>query len=126
MLQVVRLQHKTSGVGIFRCGLFNEEYINMTDEEKCMYDDFNLRHRNFPTPSTEGLSMYRNDRKWFCAYKTVEQLQQWLMPNEIRFLISKDFDVLLLTVNEYQVGEHQVVFTRESVQESTVINSLFI
>jgi len=126
MLQVVRLQHKTSGEGIFRCNTFDGEFVDFTNEEKQMYSDFNIRHNSFNSPKKDLLYIRLYDKTWFCAYKTVEQLQQWLMPDEIRFLISKNFDVLLLAVNEYQVGEHQVIFTKESIVSSNVINSLFI
>lgn len=126
MLQVVRLQHRENGVGIFTNNTFDNKLLTFPNEERQMYLELNRRHDDFNTPIEDKLDIHLDDKEWFCAYKTVEQLQKWLMSDEIRFLISKGFDVLLLNVGEYQVGEHQVVFTRESVKESTVINSLFI
>lgn len=61
-----------------------------------------------------------------CAYKTVEQVQQWLEKEEIQYFTSIGFRVYLLTVSEYQTGEYQVIFTKDSIESKEDVTSLFV
>lgn len=81
------------------------------------------RHNEFPNPYQEGLKM---GSEWFCAYKTIEQVQKWIMASEIRYFIELGFKVLLLTVDNYQVGQYQVIYTKDSIKSQEDITSLFI
>lgn len=114
-IKVVRLELKGTGI-------FISPYVDMDRVEIAgVYH----RHKEFPCPESEGLDLREDGKEWFCAYKTIEQVQQWLRKEEIQYFISIGFRVLLLTVNEYQLGEYQVIFTKESIESKEDITSLF-
>lgn len=80
----------------------------------------------FPTPQMERLDLFKDNKKWFCAYKTIEEFQAWVLSEEVKFFISEGFRVLLLNVTEYQEGKKQVIFTKESITTSEDITTLFV
>lgn len=91
------------------------------------------RHVNFPIPYEDknvvdgyGLNLYQDSKQWFCAYKTVDQLKQWITVEECRELTQHGFAVYLLEVEEYQEGEYQVIFTKESIISKQDVTELFI
>lgn len=119
VLTVVRIERR--GRGIFRPtnkSIYKYRIANRT---------YN-RHNGggFPLPSCEGLDMYRGGLNWFCAYKTVEQFQEWVKQDEIEFFVSKGFRVLMLEVTDYQEGRKQVIYTKESIKKTTDITNIFI
>lgn len=113
---VVRLERNKRG--IFRP---SNQVLTKYSITRNVYD----RHGNFPTPRQEGLNMVLDDKEWFCGYKSIDELQNWIYSDEIKFFISKGFKVLLLEVTEYQLGEYQIIFTKESITSSKDITSLF-
>lgn len=113
---VVRLERR--GRGIFRPSNNVIQKYRITQN---VYD----RHAKFPTPRKECLNMSLDDKEWFCGYKSIDELQSWVYSDEIKFFISKGFKVLLLEVTEFQLGEHQIIFTKESITSSKDITSLF-
>lgn len=118
MQQIVRIEH-SDGWGIFRTqgGRPNVSDLGM--------DDLVRRHCNdFPTPYQEsgGKSLERNQ---FCAFKTIEQVQQWIMPDEMRLLLSHDFKVYLLEVSQCITYQHQCVYEKEDIIEQKDISNLF-
>lgn len=119
MITVVRLERR--GNGIFRPS--NRSIYNSAIAKRTY-----ARHNggSFPLPEAENLNMFKGYRDWFCAYKTIEQLQAWIHKDEIDFFISKGFKVLMLDVEEYQEGEMQVIFTKESIISSKDVTSLFL
>lgn len=111
--QVLRFEHRGSGEGMFSSGAaYNIGYIGD-------------RHREFNTPYRDGLDLERDGKEWFCGYKTIEQMQEWVKKEEAQKLIARYHDALLLEVSEWQEGSHQIIFTRESIQSRKVINELF-
>lgn len=52
-------------------------------------------------------------------------MQQWLRDREIQFLIRRGFRVILLTVTEFQKGNFQAVYTKESIINQEDITSIF-
>ena len=88
--------------------------------------EINERHSNFNTPDEDMLNAYKDDKEWFCAYKSVEQLQKWLTPQEIEILSKNGYKVLMLDVEEYQEGRDQVIFTKESIISSKDVTKLFL
>lgn len=93
-IQIVRLERR--GHGIFRP---KNQSIYKSKIAQRTYQ----RHNGggFPMPWDEHLDMDKDDKEWFCAYKTVEQLQNWVWKEELDFFISKGFKVLLLSVSNY-------------------------
>lgn len=113
---VVRLERNKRG--IFRPS-------NRVLTKYSITQDVYKRHYDFPTPSRYGLDMYLDGKEWFCGYKSIDELQSWVYSDEIKFFISKGFKVLLLEVTEFQLGEYQIIFTKESITSSKDITSLF-
>lgn len=115
---VVRVQNRNTGIG-----MFHTHGLLMTTKG---LKNISPRHRDFNTPDEDGLDVRLYGKEWFCSYKSIEQFQQWVMLDEVRILIKKGFDILLLDVEEYQIGEHQVIFTKQSITSTKVINELFL
>ena len=114
---VVRVQNRETGIGFFRSSvLFKLSGL------------YNLfpRHANFNTPQEDGLNIELEGKEWFCAYKSLEQFEEWVILSEVRVLIENGFDVLLLDVEDFQIGKHQVIFTKQSITSTKIINELFL
>lgn len=114
---VIRLERR--GRGIFRP-------TNKSIYKSAVFKRVIIRHGNFNTPFLDGLNMGLDAKEWFCAYKSVEQLQEWLELDEIKYFITKGFKVLMLEVSEFQVGRDQIIFTKEGIISSKDISSLFL
>ena len=80
------------------------------------------RHKHFNTPLEDGL---RIESKWYCGYKSIDQMTEWIQPSEIRDILEAGYDVWLIEATEYQVGAHQVIFTKSSEVSRKKINQLF-
>lgn len=118
-IKIVRLERK--GRGIFRPSnriIFKSKIAKTTHERH--------NYNGFPTPYGEGLDLDKDDMEWFCAYKSVEQLQKWVLKKEMAYFIKMGFKVLLLNVTNFQEGEKQVLYTKDSINSSEDITSLFI
>lgn len=126
MIQIIRIEHPSDGHGIFRS--------KCTEDDKGNKELFTLsfilsdRHGDgkFKTPHEDTVDIYKDNKQWFCAYKTIEQLIEWITLEEIKLIIKHGFSVLLLEVTEYQEGTDQVIFTKEGIQDSRNLNDLFI
>jgi len=85
------------------------------------------RHLKFPNiRDDKGLSNVTNKVSHFCAYKSIEQVQQWIMKDEIEHLVSKGCNILMLDVSECHEGEFQILFKKENIIQSKIINDLFL
>lgn len=122
MMTVVRVEHPSDGWGMFRATSWDKKSI--VEEE--IIDSMQHRHYRFRTPYLEGLNMSLYDREWFCAYKSMDQIVQWIYPEDFKALISLGFIIYLLDVTEYQEGRDQVVFTKESIINKKDISSIFL
>jgi len=128
MRTVVRIEHEKNGLGMFRS---NANYR--------MGDEFNMRHSRFPTPYNDTLvgigklsthNGYLDIRKdckaWFCAFKSIEQMNEWVTPEEIKQLLNMGFKVFSITTEVYQEGEYQVIFSKEDIFTKNDITDLFL
>lgn len=124
--QIIRIEH-SDGNGIFRnkrnrvSVCFNSRYpllVNLAIRHNA-YD------KGFPKPYQEGLCMYQNNKQWFCAFKSINQLKYWIRKEELALLIEKKFKIYLLEVTEYQEGKKQVIFTKESIILKQNITEMF-
>lgn len=131
---VIRIEGP-NGRGIFRQNISDNDYYydNMYDESLALPNldvidiDAYWRHGSFLTPRQDDIDMTLHEKQWFCGYKSVEQLKQWLLPKEIVKLINAGYTVFLLEVSEYQIGKkYQIAYTKESIIDKTNINSLFL
>jgi len=84
------------------------------------------RHNTFNNPEEDGLDIHKGDKEWFCAYKNIEQLQDWVLRSELRVFAENGCRVLMLDVLEYQVGDDQIIYTKESIISSKDVTELFL
>lgn len=115
--QVVRIEHL--GRGFFR-----PVDVKLREHYQCK--NIFAKHRDFPIPQWDNINLELNNKYWFCGYKSIDELQSWLSSNNIKWLIKKDFKVILYEVKQFQEGEYQIAFTREGVVSQKDITSLFI
>ena len=122
MTTIIRIEHPFSGWGLFKA--FNKEGYDIIDNVNC-WDALSLKHLDFPSPSADkGLRNLQKDE--FCAFKTVEQLQDWIEPSWMEEIISLGFKILMLDVSECRIGEYQILFKKENILQTKDITSLFI
>lgn len=118
---VVRIEK--GGRGIFRPIEDNGCDLRKVDEIKMVYE----RHgEGFPIPFNDGVDIYQDDKEWFCAYKSIEQMKAWVNPEELKYFIKIGFKVYLLSISEFQVGGFQIVFTNEGIITKTDITDSII
>lgn len=121
MITVIRFEY-LDGKGIF--------YRNEKDGRRLM--DIGLqsigdRHNNnFNCPYADNLDLYLERKEWFCAYKSIPQVKNWITSEEILKLTLHGCKIFMLDVINYQVGDDQVIFTKDSIISSKDITKLFI
>jgi len=119
MKTVVRIEHKSSGIGIFR-----SDAVEMLSNS----NDFKWRHSNFPTPICDTLvgegkistkvsylDIRADKKEWLCSFKSISQLNEWVTPNEIKEFIGMGFKVFSITTEVYQEGNYQIIFSKEDI-----------
>lgn len=122
-IQIIRIEHPKDGKGLFQSKAIS------TFDDKNLFSELNemmIRHIDFPTPRMDNLDRHQCGWEWFCAFLSVEQFQKWVTKSEMQYLVSLGFQVLLLTVCDYQRGCFQVLYTKESIIKSETITNLFI
>ncbi len=112
-------------------GIFSD--MDSNKRERTIKNMFDLiqtvhnRHTRFPTPILDNkMDVNKDNKEYFCAYKNLRQLKQWIKPYELKIIIEEGYNVFRLIVTDYQVGEHQIIYTKESILKSKNINSLFV
>lgn len=117
-MQIVRIEH-SDGWGIFRT---QTNRPNVCDLKLSALID---RHcKFFPTPVQESNGRFIEEDE-YCAFKTIEQVQQWITADEIRILLDNDFKVYLLEVATCITYEHQCIYKKENIVEQKDISELF-
>lgn len=127
MKTIVRIEHE-DGWGMFR----NKENRYVVGEgNNPIMDKLWDRHSTWtinggmPVPSNDGIDMGLGWKEWFCAFKSMEQFNNWVKKDEAKELLKFNFKILLLEVTEYQEGGNQIVYTKESIVSERDISSLF-
>lgn len=124
-LQVIRVEN-SSGVGMFRADFGTYEISSLKDMVSRHFDyKENCDDIYFPRPEQEGIEMTKDSKEWFCAFRSLEQFNSLIFDSEAKVLIENGFNVLLLSVTNYQLGDNQIAFTKESITKSENINTLF-
>lgn len=125
MIQAIRIEH-TDGIGMFRqCDL---DYIKRKHSLYCFRNtrkyarDIINRHCNFNTLYED---FYNATENHFCAYKSIDHIQQWITKKELSYLFKKGYSVYLLELSEVVEGEDQYAFLKEWIINKTDISSLF-
>ncbi len=122
-MQIIRIEHPLSGNGIFHS---NDAEGNRL-YNSLQHNDFIWRHDDiFPTPREDHGIRREITKNEFCAFKTIEQLQSLFYKEELDELISIGFNVLLINIDICVVGDQQILFEKENIISSEIINTLFI
>lgn len=122
MKTIVRIEHPFDGWGLWRSG--PNDVVAFIDSAKC-YSDLMERHRKFPNPTYQRDIEGFIPKEHFCAFKSIDQLQEWILPEEMKEIISLGFKVLLLDVSECLEGEYQIAFKKEHIVQSKDITEIF-
>jgi hypothetical protein len=130
MITVIRVEHVADELGVWRSCDINE---NARIEQHSNYWEIKARHENpevFPNYGRDhALGDHFNHgelpERYFFAFKTIEQLKVAFTVEELKELITMGFDVLMLDVTDYKESPFQVVFTKKSIVNKKIINSLF-
>lgn len=126
MKQIIRVEH-TDGQGMFFGAILDLDK-NEISERDTVYEflpDLAERHGCFRTPSEDDLDVRKDRKIWYCAYKSMDQFNEWCRKDEIKDLLTRDYKVLILDVTEYQEGKDQIIYTKESIVSSKDISELY-
>ena len=122
MRTIIRIEH-SSGYGIYRAtDKVGNDIVKIDDP---IFKELITRHYDFPTPILDVGLRFINSSE-FCAFKSVEQLQQWITKEEIQELSKLDFKVLMLDVSAYREGKYQILYQKKDIIQSKDITNLFI
>lgn len=124
MKLVIRLQDKT-GTGIFQTNIFKKYgYGNSVDKA---HWNMMLRHNDFNTPQRDlGIEEKFIEGTHRCAYKSLDQLQEWIPRKEIKKFIRRGIVVLCHTVSDCFIGEHQICYDPIYITSTEDISELFL
>lgn len=121
MRTIIRIKHPSDGKGLWHHrdlyyngpleSIVERHELFNTREEDLGYDKYNKQ------PQFDNL---------FCAYKSIEQFQQWIVPTEVEWILSKGFNILMIDVSTCIEGVDQILFEKKHILQTKIINSLFI
>lgn len=113
--------------GIFRCNESkSRDFQNKKPILGRIIPDALDRHCKFNTPYGDGLYMRLKNKEWFCAFKSLNQLNKWFKKSELSEIAKNNYRILKLKVREYQEGDHQIVFTKESIVKKKDLTHKFL
>ena len=117
-MECIRIEHKKDGLGLFQYRHCFDEDNNIIHSTSTRWLPISNRHINFNSPKEDRLDIRKDNKLWYCAYKSIEQLQEWIKPKELKDILSKGYTIRLLQVDEYQIGKHQIIYTKQSIKQS--------
>lgn len=121
MTTIIRIEH-TTGWGLWRAHL--NPFTAIIEELEC-FNEVLEKHKNMPTVINDpGLGSRNTDE--FCAFKSIEEFNQWMDKAWMPELVDNDFKVLMIDVSECRIGQYQVVFKKEHILQTKDITSLFL
>jgi hypothetical protein len=124
-MKAIRIEHN-NGIGIFR----NEEYEKASRTgilKEAIQKHFDWGSPNeFPCPEEDNLDLWKDDKEWFCAFRTIKQLQGLFTKNELKEIDTAGYSINMIEISEYQKSKHQILYTKESISSTEKINSLFL
>ena len=107
--------------------IWKGEHSNIQSELQRNEREYGFRHNNFNPPQKDpGIEKNFKSGKHYCAYKSIDQLYEWIQPKEIKLLIEHAaIKVMLITVSECYEGNHQIAFEKKHILEQKCISELF-
>ena len=61
----------------------------------------------------------------FCAFKSIDQFQEWVSPQEIKEFIKMGFEILLIDTSDHIEGMFQIIYYKEDIVQVKDITNLF-
>lgn len=119
MKTIVRVEHPDTGCGLFRSDDPNGD--NYLDNSR-FADQIVMRHHSFPTRWND---LGTHDDDIFCAFKSVDQLKEWITNEEMIDLISIGFRVYMIKAEDVIEGRMQCGFRKDKIVEKTDITKIF-
>jgi len=121
-MQCIRFEHPDTQLGIWHH--FDAIDLFLTD----YFEELSNRHCGFKTPYSEDKLCNIFNSKYKCAYKTMDQVREWITSDEIQGLVKEHGFKIYLIESEVEIykGEFQVIFQPKHVKSKTEITSLFI
>ena len=125
-IQVIRIETE-EGLGLFKGRDKLTNKVELTSNQNLHLNYLDNRHQDkFPAPHEDkGIEIDISEDNYFCAFKSIKQIQEWIKPKEFEVLFVLGHKVYLLTVTNYLEGKYQVVYTRDSVISQECISNLF-
>lgn len=121
--QLVRIEHD-NGWGMFnafRCAESNG--IENPPSLQDLLPEVDRRHQNgFNGPFDDGIE-WTSD--YFFGYHSIEQLRDWVKPEEFKVLFENNFKVYLIEVSECNRGRDNTAFKKEHIILKKDISDLF-
>lgn len=118
----IRIEHPDSGNGIWRHKV-NNAYLS---QNFSFFDDFCNKHLEFPTPNRDSLIHRYIEENEYCAFKSVQQIQQWMDLEWWNEIFEFGYKVYMLELSDCTVGKYQIIFTKNNIISKKDISSLFI
>lgn len=123
MKTIIRIEHPTTGNGLFRA---DDDYGNAIIWKAYFHSSLSAKHYNFPIPY-DDIGIKRDpEENEYCAFKSIEQLKQWIEFDWFNTIIELGFKILLLDVIDCVEGEYQILYKKENIIQSKDISNLFI
>lgn len=126
MIQAVRIEH-SDGQGMFGEWFIHENGDETPREHSTVgkfLPEVLYRHNGFNTPYEDFGYKFEHGQH-FCAYKSIDQLQQWIYPNEMKIIIDRGYCVYLLELEDVLVGRDQICYKKSDIISKQDITSLF-
>lgn len=119
MKTIIRIEY-SDGKGLWNAKNKNNNYL--CDNFSFSHDLID-KHAEFPTPQQEELPISNNH---YCAFKSIEQVNQWIDKEWFSEIIEKGFKILMIDVSNCIEGEYQILYKKEDILQTKDISSLFI
>ena len=86
-MECIRIEYK-DGLGLFQ---YRDNYDENNRVVPCTVRNWPVlsnRHSKFNSPQEDNLDIRKDNKLWYCAYKSIEQMQEWITPRELKDIIS--------------------------------------
>lgn len=125
MKTILRLENVDDGMGFFYS--YRSYIHNLSRAEQHIINKLKDRHNEeFPAPhADEGIDRFITHDE-FCAFKSIESLEQWVTKEELQILISVGIKVLMIDVDECDEGEYQIVYKKTNIINTKDVTDLFL
>lgn len=118
-MTIIRIEHNC-GEGLWKA---ENQYCEPIWRSFSFQGKLMEKHDAFPTPTQDNLTIEGDE---YCAFKSIEQIQQWIEPEWFNEIIEMGFTIWMIDVSECKEGKFQVVFKKENILSRKDITELFL